>query len=253
MIYSVALSDDFADKLTTFILDKYGNNPFDMANTEIILPTRRACLTVKDSFLRASKSYSLLLPKLTPLYEMDNLDENLPPKMSKLNRIFLLAKLCLAKPNISSIDKAVMVAVGLGNLLDEFYQYESDVNALTTVVQEKQFADHWNETALFLDIIHTVWPNILSEYGKIDEMDYTIRMIKSYAQKWQKTPPSHQIIMAGFDGAIPAVIELAKVINTLPNGTLFLDGVDIRLTTKDFDNLPPIHAQYPLKRLLDAI
>lgn len=253
MIYSVALGDDFADKLTAFILDKHKNNPFDMANTEIILPTRRACLTVKESFLRASKSHSLLLPKLTPLYEMDNLDEDLPPKMSKLNRTFLLAKLCLAKPNITSIDKAVMVAVGLGELLDEFYQYESDVSQLTTLVQEKQFADHWNETALFLDIIHTVWPNLLAEYGQIDEMDYTIRMIKSYAQKWQNTPPSHQIIMAGFDGAIPAVIELAKVINALPNGTLFLDGTDTRLTTKEFDDLPPIHAQYPLKRLLDAL
>ena len=130
MIYSVALGDDFADKLTAFILDKHKNNPFDMANTEIILPTRRACLTVKESFLRASKSHSLLLPKLTPLYEMDDLDEDLPPKMSKLNRTFLLAKLCLAKPNITSIDKAVMVAVGLGELLDEFYQYESDVDQI---------------------------------------------------------------------------------------------------------------------------
>ena len=91
MIYSVSLSDDFADKLTAFILDKYQSNPFEMANTEIILPTRRDCLTVKEAFLRASNSKSLLLPKLTPLYEMDNLDENLPPKMSKLNRTFLLA------------------------------------------------------------------------------------------------------------------------------------------------------------------
>ena len=253
MIYTVGLSDDFADKLSYFVLDKYQSNPFDMANTEIILPTRRACLTVKEAFLRASKSKSLLLPKLTPLYEMDNLDENLPPKMSRLNRTFLLAKLCMAKPNISSIDKAVMVAVGLGELLDEFYQYETDVSKLTTLVQEKQFADHWNETALFLDVIHTVWPQLLTQYGQIDEMDYTIRMIKSYAKKWQDLPPAHPIIMAGFDGAIPAVIELACVINSLPNGTLFLDGVDTNLTAQEFDSLPPIHAQYPLKRLLDAL
>lgn len=253
MIYSVGLSDDFADELTTFVLEQYQTNPFNMANTEIILPTKRACLTVKEAFLRASKSKSLLLPKLTPLYEMDNLDEDLPPKMSKLNRIFLLAKLCQAKPNICSADKAVMVAIGLSELLDEFYQYETDVSKLTTLVQEKQFADHWNETVVFLDIIHTVWPQILSEYGQIDEMDYTVRMIKSFAKKWQNNPPAHSIIMAGFDGAIPAVIELARVIHSLPNGIIFLNGVNTHLTQKEFNNLPPIHAQYPLKRLLDAL
>lgn len=253
MIYTVGFSDNFADTLSRFVLDKYQNNPFDMANTEIILPTRRACLTVKEAFLQASKSKSLLLPKLTPLYEMDNLDENLPQKMSRLNRTFLLAKLCLAKPNIGSVDKAVMVAVGLGELLDEFYQYETDVSKITTLVQEKQFTDHWNETALFLDVIHTVWPKLLAQYGQIDEMDYTIRMIKSYAKKWRDTPPAHPIIMAGFDGAIPAVIELASAVNSLPNGVLFLDGVDTNLTAQEFDRLPPIHAQYPLKRLLDTL
>ncbi|MBO7257404.1 MAG: hypothetical protein J6V11_00515, partial [Alphaproteobacteria bacterium] len=253
MIYSIGLSEDFSDKLASFMLDKYRNNPFEMACTEIILPTKRACLTVKEAFLRASQESSLLLPKLTALYEMENLDINLPQKMSKLNRTLLLSKLCGAKPNIGSLDKAVMVAIGLGELLDEFYQYETDINLLPTLVQEKQFADHWNETVIFLDIIHTVWPQILAERGQIDEMDYRIRMIKSYAQKWREFPPSHPIIMAGFDGAIPAVIELAKTVNSLPNGILFLSGVDTCIQSDDFDKLPLTHPQYPLKRLLDGL
>lgn len=253
MIYSVPLSQDFADSLTKFILDQYQSDPFKMANVEIILPTRRACLGLKEAFLRASHEKSLLLPKMTALYDMDNLDENLPPKMPILNRTLLLAKLCMAKPNISSIDKAVMVAIGLGELLDEFYQYETDISHLNTLVQEQQFAEHWNETVEFLDIIHTYWPQILSERGQIDEMDYKIRMIKSYAKKWQQSIPSHPIIMAGFDGAIPAVIELAKVIHTLPQGILFLNGVDTLLTKEEFQRLPTVHPQYPLKRLLDGL
>jgi len=224
-----------------------------MAGIEIILPTKRACLTVKEAFLRASHSQSLLLPKLIPLYEMDNLDADLPPKMDRLNRTLLLSRLCMAKPNIGSMDKAVIVAVGLGELLDEFYQYETDISRLPSLVQEKQFADHWNETALFLDIIHTAWPEILSQRGQIDEMDYTIRMIKSYAKKWQDLPPAHPIIMAGFDGAIPAVIELAKTVQDLPQGILFLSGVDTTLSADEFDRLPLTHPQYPLKRLLDAL
>lgn len=253
MIYSVGASDDFADRLVEFILDKYGKNPLEMAKSEIILPTRRSCIVLKEAFLRASQEKSLLLPRMTALYDMDNLDENLPPKMSVLNRTLLLAKLCLSKPNISGVDKAVMVAIGLGELLDEFYQYEADITQLHHLVQEKQFAEHWNETVEFLDIIHTYWPQILKEYGQIDEMDYKIRMIKSFAQKWQQNPPSHAIIMAGFDGAIPAVIELAKVVHSLAHGNLFLDGVDTLLSREEFKNLPPLHSQYPLKKLLDGL
>ncbi len=253
MIYTTGLSEDFADKLTAFILEKHRDNPFDMAQTHVILPTKRACLMVREAFLRASQNHSLLLPQMSALYELDNLDENLPAVMPSLNRTLLLARLCAKKPNITGMDKALMIAIGLGELLDEFYQYEADINDLTSLVQEKQFAEHWNETVAFLDIIHTEWPKILAHHSQIDEMDYRIRMIKSYAKKWRENPPEKSIIMAGFDGAIPAVIELASVIHALPNGILFLNGADTSLTTEEFNRLPPIHAQYPLKRLLDGV
>lgn len=253
MIYTVGLSEDFVDKLATFILEKHRDNPFDMAQTHIILPTKRSCLMVREAFLRASQNHSLLLPQMSALYELDNLDEHLPSPMPSLNRTLLLARLCAQKPNVTGMDKALMIAISLGELLDEFYQYEANINSLTSLVQEKQFAEHWNETVAFLDIIHTEWPKILAQNNQIDEMDYRIRMIKSYAQKWRENPPENSIIMAGFDGAIPAVIELASVIHDLPNGILFLNGADTSLTKEEFNRLPPIHAQYPLKRLLDGI
>ncbi|MGN1063377.1 MAG: PD-(D/E)XK nuclease family protein [Alphaproteobacteria bacterium] len=253
MIYSVNLSDDFADCLTAFIVRQAHHNPFLIAKTQVILPTKRACKTVRDSFLRLSSDAPLLLPQLTPLYELDKLHADLPPKMPTLKRTLLLARMCLKKPNIISTDKAITVAIGLGELLDEFYQYEIDINNLNSLVQEKQFADHWNETVKFLDIIHTYWPQILAEYGQIDEMDYTVRMIKSYAARWTQNPPDYPVIMAGFDGAIPAVITLAKTVYNMPKGTLFLNGVNTTLSREDFEALPRIHPQYPLKRLLDGV
>lgn len=253
MIYSVGLSDDFADKLAEFVLSQATDNPFELAKTQIILPTKRACRTVKEAFLRTSEGRSLLLPKLTALYELEALAEEIPPVMPPLQRTLLLTKLCLAKPNIETPDKAVMVAIGLGNLLDEFYQYESDITRLSTLVSERQFADHWNETVAFLDILHDAWPKILAAHGQIDAMDKTVRLIKSYARHWRQNPPTHPLIMAGFDGAIPAVIELAKTINTLPNGTLFLNGLDTQLDADTFGALPDTHYQYALKRLLNEI
>lgn len=253
MIYSVGLSDDFADKLTEFVLSAAKDDYFKLAQIQIILPTKRACRTVKEAFLRASDGHSLLLPKLTALYELETLAEDIPPAMPALERTLLLTKLCLAKPNIQTPDKAVMVAMGLGTLLDEFYQYEADISKISTLVTERQFADHWNETASFLDILHTVWPQILAERGQIDEMDRTIRLIKSYAYQWRQNPPAHPLIMAGFDGAIPAVIELAKTVHALPKGTLFLNGLDTGLDEKMFNALPDTHYQYSLKKLLQGL
>lgn len=253
MICNVNLSDSFADKLTEYVLSKKGASPFELASMQIILPTRRACRTVKEAFLRASHTQTLLLPKLTALYELDDLQMDLPPVMPGLQRTLLLAKLCMAKPNITTPDKAVTVGIGLGSLLDEFYQYEIDVNRLKGLVEEKQFAEHWEETVEFLDIIHEAWPKILAENNQIDEMDYTIRSIKSTTAKWQETPPANPIIMAGFDGAIPAVIQLAKVVNSLPSGELYLYGVDTTLTPKEFKNLPDNHYQYGFKKLLDVL
>lgn len=253
MIYNVNLSDDFADELTRYVLSISDGNPFTLAQMQLILPTKRACRTVKEAFLRASQSKTLLLPRLTALYELDDLEESLPPKMPQLNRTLLLAKLCLAKPNISTADKALMVAIGLGGLLDEFYQFEVDIKRLDTLVEERQFADHWRETVEFLDIIHDAWPKILAELGQIDEMDYTIRMIKSYAKKWQKNPPDHFTIMAGFDGAIPSVCALARVVHNMPKGRLFLNGINTHLSDDEFKRLPDTHYQYTLKELLGAV
>lgn len=253
MIYNVNLSDNFADKLTEFVLSKEFASPFEMARVQIILPTRRACRTVKEAFLRASQERTLLLPKLTPLYELDDLHTELPPTMPNIRRIMLLAKLCLAKPGVGTPDKAVMVGMGLASMLDEFYQHEADIGKLDDLVQEKQFAEHWNETVEFLDIIHKSWPKILAENGQIDEMDYTIRMIKATTLKWRQEKPGHHIIMAGFDGAIPAVIELAKVVADLPKGDLFLYGVDTTLKEKEFKNLPDNHYQFAFKKLLEAL
>ncbi len=253
MIYNINLSDHFADRLVEYVLSKKFASPFDMARLQIILPTRRACRTVKEAFLRSSRHRTLLLPKLTALYELDELQIDLPPTMPNIRRIMLLAKLCLAKPNIGTPDKAVMVAIELASMLDEFYQHEADMGKLADLVQEKQFAKHWNETVEFLDIIHGAWPEILAEAGQIDEMDYTIRMIKATTLKWQKTPPKHPIIMAGFDGTVPAVIELAKVVNGLKNGDLFLNGVDTSMDIQEFKKLPDNHYQYTFKKLLQAL
>ncbi len=251
MIYTPPLSDDFADRLVQLILSR-GLEPFEIAQTQIILPTRRACRTVKERFIQKSGNKPLLLPRLTPLYDLDFLDESVtPPSIGQAERVLLLARLCRAKPNINTAEKAVQVALGLSQLLDEFYQYETDLSKLEDLVPEQAFATHWHETIQFLDIIRSVWPQILAERGQIDEMDRRIRLIRAFTKKvpFIQTP----IIAAGLDGAIPAVIDLIKALSLNDKNMILLNGLNKKLTKEDWQKIPPQHYQYPIKKLLDAL
>lgn len=252
MIYTLNLSDHFADKLVEMILSSQ-KTPFEIAQIQIILPTKRACRTVKEAFVQRSEKHPLLLPKLTSLYEIDVLDEEIESAIPALERMILLTRLCQAKPNIDTLDKALMVAVSLSALLDEFYQYESSLVDLEKLVPNLDFAQHWNETINFLEIIRTAWPLILKERGQIDEMDRKIRLINAFTQKIKKNPPKTPIIMAGFDGAIPAVSRLIKELTKTDNSLIILDGFNNELTDEDLRFISSNHYQYTLKKLIQSL
>lgn len=241
MIYATTLSDDLVQHLLEFILKKAAQNPLEAARIQVILPTRRACLALKESFLKHPLSESILMPKMIPLYELTDLSADIPEAISNIERTLLLARLCLKKPNISTPDKAIKVALGLSGLLDELYEFETDWQNLASLVSEERFAAHWNETLKFLDIIQTVWPNILASRGQINASDRLVRMINAYTKKIEEDPFSPPIIMAGFDGGLPAVKRLITVLSHKENTTLFFDGFDTHLSDTEWKKIPQNH------------
>ncbi len=253
MIQTTSLSDDLAEKLADYVLEKSGKDPFKTAQMQIILPTRRACRTIKEAFLRRSLEKSLLLPKLIPLYELDDLATDVPEAMPALDRTLLLSKLCAAKPNIKTPDQAIKVALSLGELLDEFYQFEVDTKDFEKLVPDAAFAEHWNETIVFLDIITKMWPKVLAEHHQIDEVDRRIRMINAYTKRLKNLNPSTGLIAAGLDGGLPAVRRLLGVVDLLDNGLIWLDGANTTLSNDDFKTLPQHHYQNSIKQILDGL
>lgn len=225
MIYGVHFSDSLADILANNFIQKYKDHPFEVAKVKIILPTRRSCQSLKEAFWKQTNGKSILLPQMIPLYEMDKLDTDLPPAISDTERLFLLTKLCQAKPNLHDLSKAYQVAVSLAELLDLSYQYQADFSHLEELVPVENFAEHWQETVQFLEIIRSAWPKILSERGQIDKQDKLQRLIFKKAN--EITSSSEKIIIAGLTADLPSVSALMQsVLKT--NGEIFLDGVDIK-------------------------
>ncbi|MBQ4471678.1 MAG: hypothetical protein II942_00305, partial [Alphaproteobacteria bacterium] len=71
MIYGVSFSDDLAVSLAKDLIEQYHDNPLELAKVHVILPTKRACLTIKNAFAEEMGEKSCLLPKLTALYNLD--------------------------------------------------------------------------------------------------------------------------------------------------------------------------------------
>ena len=220
MIYGTDFSANLAEVLAKHLVSKVEDNPFLMARTRIILPTRRSCLALKEAFFALSKN--TLLPQMIPLYEMEKCEADLPPALSHWERIFLLTKLCQAKHGLHETSKALQIASSLAELLDLSYQYEVDLSLINDLIPTDSFAKHWQETVQFLEIIQKAWPQILKERGQMDRQDRLQHLIRLYANKIALNTP---IIAAGLTADFPAVAELMKTI-LKKGGDLFLDGVD---------------------------
>jgi ATP-dependent helicase/nuclease subunit B len=135
--------------------------------------------------------------------------------------------------------------------MDQIYTEDLALSDLPSVVQAAEFADHWQITLRFLEILSVHWPHILADEGTIDPADRRNRLIKAYTRYLEATPPETPVIAAGSTGSIPATRGLLSVIARLPQGRLILPGLDPDMRDTDWENLGDTHPQGTLKALLN--
>ena len=270
-VYSIPAGAPFVDVLATGIRTLTKNDPHALAQVTVLLPTRRACRALSDAFLRQSTGQALLLPRLRPLGDLDEdelalsqpLDESLPssmpgslsipPAISGIRRRLLLARLVMAfSGNDITADQASWLAAELGKLLDQTHTEQISFEKLADLVPE-QFAEHWQITLSFLELLTQEWPKILEEEGCIDPADRRNRLLASQAELWQREPPQDWVIVAGSTGTIPATADLLNVVAQLPKGMVVLPGFDSALSDETITALEPTHPQFGMTQLLHRL
>lgn len=270
-LYSIPAGAPFVDVLATGIRALTKNDPHALARVTVLLPTRRACRALSDAFLRQSTGQALLLPRLRPLGDLDEdelalsqpLDENLandmpgslslPPAISGIRRRLLLARLVMAiSGNDITADQASWLAAELGKLLDQTHTEQISFAKLADLVPG-QFAEHWQITLSFLELLTKEWPKILEDEGCIDPADRRNRLLASQAELWRNEPPQDWIIAAGSTGTIPATADLLSVVAHLPNGMVILPGFDLALSDDIIAALEPTHPQFAMTQLLQRL
>ena len=263
-IFNLPPSLPFADALAAGLMKETKDAPETLSQYLILLPSRRACRNLQEAFLRQSDGVPIMLPRLSPIGDVDEEDlllnnaisdiEQIPPAMPAIKRQALLSKLICALPNFANnIEAAVRLAKTLGQLMDQIYTENLDLTKLPEAVDQEDFADHWQVTVNFLEILSIEWPKILEKHGMIDGADRRNRLIQALNTQWQTNPPSHPVIVAGSTGSIPATSGLLKTISRLPKGCIILPGLDQNMAAEAWDMVEEGHPQNTLKLLLNHL
>lgn len=252
-LHTIPAHRPFAEALVAGLLTEDAER---LASTLLLLPSRRACLTVRDTFLRLSEGRPLLLPRLQPIGDPDAdeavllADEGLDarPAIGTIQRQLLLTRLVLARGDAAH-EQAVRLAGELARFLDETQAEDADLSRLDALVPE-DLAEHWQKTLLFLKLIRDGWPEQLQALGRADPALRRNRMLDALAARWRASPPPHPIVAAGSLGSLPAVARLLAAIARLSDGTVVLPNLDTGMDEAAWREVEASHPQYALKRLL---
>ncbi len=266
-LYNIPAAYPFLDSFAHGLLAEYANDPAAFQSLKILLPTRRTCRNLRNAFLRINDGAPFILPNLIPVGDLDEDELKLhaiaaghsadimaiKPAISPLRRRLLLAQLIQRIPDQNTRpEQAVALADSLARLIDTVHNEDLSFEALNNLVAA-EFAEHWQITLDFLEIIRIHWPKILQAEGCIDPADRRNRLIKLLISIWEKEPPQSPIIAAGITGSLPSTAALLHKIAALPQGQVILPGLDSYMDSESWAALDATHPQHVFHQLLSRM
>ncbi|WP_419815996.1 double-strand break repair protein AddB [Glacieibacterium sp.] len=264
----------FVDALAAGLLERTGGEPLALARARVLLPNRRAVRALTDAFVRLSGSGGLLLPRMTPIGDVDE-DEatgafatemsdalDLPPAMVPCERRLLLAQLVRngsrRRGDTVTAVEALRLADALAKALDALTSEEIEADALESL-DLAGLATHFEATLVHFRAVRDNWPAVLASLGVSDAATRYNRVVDALAVRWQAEPPAGLVVAAGLTGVSPPVARLLGVVARLPQGMVVLPGVDTVMPDAEWDAIrcdqdaDCTHPQHAFKRLLDRM
>lgn len=281
-IFSVAPGAPFLETLARHTLDGSltGTPPpgaLDLADTSILLPSRRAARALGAAFLAASGAGAVLLPHIATLGDIDEEAESFADDapshigtVSALARQLVLADIARdwakarASRSVEAADpdpvprsstEAAAFAADLGRLFDAMEVEEVSRQGLDGVLPDdfSHLARNWEINLDFLSHALNRWEAHLAERGRVSAIAARTATADRLAERYRQAGSATPVIAAGSTGSVPATARLLAAIAGLENGAVVLPGLDCDLDEASWDRLTPDHPQFGLKQLLDTL
>lgn len=267
--YSIPSGRPFLDDLARGLCEALGD---DLPQALILTPTRRGARQMAHAFTDQCRTGALLLPQVRalgdleegePPFDLEHLGLDLPPALSSTRRRFELANLIKAHYE-SDVPLNARTALELADSLAKFFDSlaleEIDASdRLDRLVHDPQLlheglgglAEHWQVSARFLAIAVDLWPKRLKELDMMDPSQRLVTLIHRLGDQWEKTPPTHPVIVAGTTGTTPATARLMGLVSKFEQGAVVLPGLDLSLAEDVWAQVGDSHPQGAMKALLD--
>ena len=270
-VYNIASGGDFLDVLAHNILNGF---PFETGTVRapisrwtILLPTRRAATQLGQTLLQASGQKAILLPRIKPLGDLDDVqsydqmgESSLPAAISPTGQFFIILRLLdnwakenplitLAQEIRHSQTQAIALANSLVKLVDQIETEDVNLDKIGEAY-EADLSEHRNAILSLLSIVRSELPKRLHEANLLGHSDRRNRTIRWEAERIGNGERKGPIIAAGSTGTIPATRALLRAISQHPSGAVVLPGLDLNLNELAWQTIKPDHPQYALKNML---
>lgn len=261
--YTISAELPFLRTLAAWVLEHHGKNAEQLSAVRLLLPNRRACRALRDAFLEATAGRPLLLPRIRPIGDLDEIDlppdllagaslPSLPPAIAKERRLPLLTQLVMKFGRIPHPAQAAQLAQQLAKFLDDMLQENLDPEKLNDLAPP-ELAAHWQQMLAFLGIVLRHWPKVLESENALDAIDRCNRLLYALAEHWTHSPPGFPVIAAGSTGTQPATAALLAAVARLPQGAVILPGLDKEMPDAEWETVEATHPQYALRQLLGQL
>lgn len=269
-LFFIPPGEAFADLIARQLIAETADQPVALPDYVLMVPNRRSAKVMRDAFLRQSNGAVTLLPTIRPLGEADE-DElaiygaggeqaalDLPPAIPDLQRKLLLTRLIMNRPDHRgekpTADQAARLAGELARFLDQVQTENCAFDDLEGLVPE-EFAEHWQLTLEFLQILTLHWPGILASQDVSDRAMRRNALIKAQIDLWDANPPQNPVLIVGSTGPFPALRDLMRAVLGMPKGRVVLPGLMKGLNHEDWAaiNKDATHPQHLLGKTLRHI
>lgn len=258
--YTIPATLPFADTFAQFVDEVAARQTIPSSVIKIYVPTRRSIRTLRDAFLRRSQGKPRLLPIIQAIGDSDSEEisfltphaPDIPPAIDSIRRQIVLARMLeTAWTGDYNFTQALAVASGLGRLIDQMHTEGLNFDALDTLVDIREFSEHWEITLSFLrNVLQQAWPAYLRDTGLIDAGLHRRLRIDALTQFYIDHPPATPVMIAGSTGSHPATRRLIKTIGAKDQGYIILPALDTVMDETAWIAITDGHPQALMKKLI---